>query len=135
MKSSLSPQFLINNAASNDLENGITKRRFKNFNDDRIFRTIKDICYTIGQYSDLQVVVDYHLEVFMSSARYRKEVALMLNLVIQGKAELQEGNEHNVSSQGMLVVLLYFSVCFIFFCSKSFLARLKSAYVNSKICN
>lgn len=61
----------------------IAPHRFKHFKDIRVFRTIKSICFCIGQFADLNVVIDFLLEMFLSSSRHRKEVALFLNEILR----------------------------------------------------
>ena len=67
----------------------IFPHRFKNFKNIRIFQAIQKICYSIGKFADLNVVVDYLLEVFLSSSVHRKEVVLFLNDILCCRIEIE----------------------------------------------
>ncbi len=96
---------------STDFKKDFFEQRFKNFNDAKILRTIKQICHAIGKYSDLQVVVDYLLEVFRSSSMYRKEAALLLNEILIGRTDLESGLEQTLVVSGNLHPNCYESLC------------------------
>ena len=59
--------------------------RFKNFKDPRIFLMIRKICLAIGTFSDLQIIVDYLLDKFVSSSHQRKENVFLLNEILRSR--------------------------------------------------
>ena len=71
-------------------------KRFKCFADEKIYRNVALICKLIGKYSNLDVIVDYLLDVLQSSSMHRKEALLLLNEILFGATETSQGTENQV---------------------------------------
>ena len=73
------------------------QNRFKNFKDIKIVQAIKKICHAIGRFADLEIVVDYLLEIFLASSAHRKEAVLLLNEIllssVEGNEQVQESRK------------------------------------------
>ncbi len=82
----------FDSSATKIIDSDSFERRFKNFSDPRILKAIKSICHSIGKFSDLQIVVDFLLELFRSSALHRKEAVLLINEILRGKQDFQRDN-------------------------------------------
>ena len=73
----------------------IKENRFKNFKDVKILQAVKKICHAIGRFADLEIIVDYLLEIFLSSTAHRKEAVLLLNEILLSKVEdTEQKQEH-----------------------------------------
>ena len=92
-KSHGSSEDMIEQKAYSANENDVTTHRFKNFKDRRIFKTIQMICCCMGKFADLNVIVDYLLEVFLSSPVHRKEATLFLNEVLRCCIEIETNGD------------------------------------------
>ena len=73
----------------------IEENRFKNFKDVKILQAIRNICHAIGRFADLEIVVDYLLEIFLSSSVHRKEAVLLLNEILLSRVEDNEQKQEH----------------------------------------
>jgi hypothetical protein len=57
---------------------------FKHFTDHSIQRKMKDVCYMLGQYGDLNILSYHLLDRFHSTPYQSKEIVLLLNEILFG---------------------------------------------------
>ena len=88
-KNPVSSEDMIDQSALAPVEMDFLAHRFKNFKDWKIFQIIQRICYSIGRFTEFNVVTDYLLEHFLSSSVYRKEIVLFLNEMLRCRIEIE----------------------------------------------
>lgn len=62
----------------------IYKKSFKHFRDDKVLDAVIQICWYLGSYGDVVLLVDHLLDLFRSSTANRKQVAFLMNEIIRG---------------------------------------------------
>ncbi|XP_033095751.1 TELO2-interacting protein 1 homolog [Anneissia japonica] len=72
------------NFSSQDEMQWNPERRFKRFNDNRIEEVTRKICRTLAAYGDLDVLVEYFLDLFLESCVYQRQAVWVLNELIAG---------------------------------------------------
>ncbi|XP_057219409.1 TELO2-interacting protein 1 homolog [Triplophysa rosa] len=73
------------------------KKYFLYFTDDKIFSALRKICWMLGYYGNLYLLVDRFMELYKESSVYRKQAALVLNEILVGVAGI--GVKMNVSER------------------------------------
>ena len=113
-KNPVSSEEMIDQNVLTSTDISYASHRFKNFKDVRIFQTIKKICYSIAKYAEFNIVIDYLLEIFLSSSVHRKETVLFLNEVLRCRIEIE----------GILLIFtfrLYLEYMFLYFPRRNYI--------------
>ncbi|XP_071944583.1 TELO2-interacting protein 1 homolog [Antedon mediterranea] len=61
-----------------------TDRRFKRFNDNKIEEMLKKMCKYLAKYGELDVLVEYFVDLFLESSIYQRQAVWVLNELIAG---------------------------------------------------
>ncbi|KAH0619335.1 hypothetical protein JD844_019371 [Phrynosoma platyrhinos] len=70
-------------------KDGIQRKYFRFFTDDRILPLLQQICRVLGYYGNIYLLVDHFMELYGESALYRKQAALVVNELVAGAAGLE----------------------------------------------
>ncbi|CAH1239329.1 TTI1 [Branchiostoma lanceolatum] len=59
-------------------------KRFRHFQDPRVYQLLRQICQLLGYYGDLSLLVDHFLDLYQQSSLHRKQAVLILNEILLG---------------------------------------------------
>nr|XP_008119774.1 PREDICTED: TELO2-interacting protein 1 homolog [Anolis carolinensis] len=76
------------------VKDGIQRKYFRFFADDRILPLLQQICQVLGYYGNIYLLVDHFMDLYRESASYRKQAALVVNELVAGAAGLDVGVLH-----------------------------------------
>ena len=62
----------------------IYKKNFKHFRDERILSALVKICWYLGSYGNVLLLVDHLLDMFRSTSANRKQVIFLINEIVRG---------------------------------------------------
>lgn len=68
----------------------IYKKTFKHFRDEKVLDAVIRICWYLGCYGDVVLVVDHFLDLFRTSTTNRKQITFLINEIVLGVT----GNQH-----------------------------------------
>nr|XP_060627795.1 TELO2-interacting protein 1 homolog [Anolis sagrei ordinatus] len=70
-------------------KDGVQRKYFRFFTDDRILPLLQHICRVLGYYGNIYLLVDHFMDLYGESALYRKQAALVVNQLVAGAAGLE----------------------------------------------